>query len=107
MTREAMTREAVDAEIWFLTGSQGLYGPETLRQVADQSEEIARQLDASGDIPARVVWKPVLTTSEEILAICREANATPTTVGIIAWMHTFSPAKMWIAGLDALRVPLL
>jgi L-arabinose isomerase len=94
-------------EIWFLTGSQGLYGPETLQQVADQSAEIARALDASDDIPARVVWKPVLTSSDAILRACREADASPTTVGIIAWMHTFSPAKMWIAGLDALRTPLL
>jgi L-arabinose isomerase len=102
-----MTRDGTDPEIWFLTGSQGLYGPETLRQVADQSEQIARQLDASGDIAARVVWKPVVTSSEQILAVCREANSTPGTIGLIAWMHTFSPAKMWIAGLDALRVPLL
>ena len=94
-------------EIWFLTGSQGLYGPETLLQVADQSAAIARLLDASGDVPATVVWQPVLTSSEAILARCREANAADHVIGIIAWMHTFSPAKMWIAGLDALRTPLL
>ncbi|GHJ43723.1 L-arabinose isomerase [Catellatospora sp. TT07R-123] len=93
-------------EVWFLTGSQGLYGPETLRQVADQSREIARRLDESPDIPARVVWKPVLTSSADILAVCRDA-AVQGAVGVIAWMHTFSPAKMWISGLDALRTPLL
>jgi L-arabinose isomerase len=94
-------------EIWFLTGSQGLYGPETLRQVADQSREIAGLLDASDEIPARVVWQPVLTSSADILRVCRGAGATDGVVGVIAWMHTFSPAKMWIAGLDALDVPLL
>jgi L-arabinose isomerase len=102
-----MTPNADAPELWFLTGSQGLYGPETLLQVADQSQEIARRLDASNDIPARVVWKPVLTSSADILTVCREANASAGTVGVIAWMHTFSPAKMWIAGLDALRTPLL
>jgi L-arabinose isomerase len=93
-------------EIWFLTGSQGLYGEETMRQVAAQSQEIARQLDASPDIPATVVWQPVLTSSAEILRVCREAAAQGV-VGVIAWMHTFSPAKMWISGLDALATPLL
>ena len=101
-----------DAEIWFLTGSQGLYGPETLDQVAAQSTQIARALDASPDVAAaRVVWKPVLTNAGDILRVCLEANAGANAdtkvIGIIAWMHTFSPAKMWIAGLDALRTPLL
>jgi len=93
-------------EVWFLTGSQGLYGEDVLGQVADQSRAIARQLDDSPDIPARVVWKPVLTDSAEILRVCRDAAAQGA-VGVIAWMHTFSPAKMWISGLDALRTPLL
>jgi L-arabinose isomerase len=101
-----MTDQSPPAVIWFLTGSQGLYGPETLRQVATQSQQIAARLDADPDIPARVVWKPVLTSSSEILAVCRDA-AMQGAVGVIAWMHTFSPAKMWIAGLDALRTPLL
>jgi L-arabinose isomerase len=99
--------DATPAEVWFLTGSQSMYGADTLRQVADQSTEIAERLDGSGDISARVVWKPVLTSSEAILTLCQEANAAPQAVGVIAWMHTFSPAKMWIAGLGALRVPLL
>jgi L-arabinose isomerase len=93
-------------EIWFLTGSQQLYGPETLEQVAQHSEEIVRALNDSGAIPARVVFKPVLTTSEEIHGICMEANAAPDCVGVVAWMHTFSPARNWIAGLAALAKPL-
>jgi len=101
-----MTLPTEPADVWFLTGSQAMYGPQTLAQVADQSQRLAEQLDASG-IVARVVWKPVLTTAEEILAVLRAANASNTTVGVIAWMHTFSPAKMWIAGLDALAKPLL
>jgi L-arabinose isomerase len=94
-------------EVWFLTGSQGLYGEETLAQVASQSQEIARILGASGDIPVSVVWKPVLTDSEAIKRLFLEANANDSVVGVIAWMHTFSPAKMWIRGLDALQKPLL
>ncbi|MGC4765291.1 L-arabinose isomerase [Micromonospora sp. DT46] len=93
-------------EVWFLTGSQGLYGEDTLRQVAEQSRQIAAQLDDAPGIPVRVVWKPVLTSSADILKACRDAAAQGV-VGVIAWMHTFSPAKMWIAGLDALRTPLL
>ncbi|MGI5184697.1 L-arabinose isomerase [Dactylosporangium sp. CA-152071] len=98
-------------EVWFLTGSQGLYGPETLDQVAAQSRQIAATLDESPDIAVRVVWKPVLTSAGDILRICLEANAAAnagsSVVGVVAWMHTFSPAKMWISGLDALRTPLL
>src|SRR5262245_32075168 len=94
-------------EIWFLTGSQEMYGPDTLRQVAEQSRQVADRLADSGDVAAQVTWRPVLTSPTEILAVCREANATESVIGVIAWMHTFSPAKMWIAGLDALRKPLL
>ena len=94
-------------EVWFLTGSQGLYGPETLEQVAKQSQEIARVLGAAADIPVTIVWKPVLTDSESIKRLFLEANANDVVVGVIAWMHTFSPAKMWIRGLDALQKPLL
>lgn len=94
-------------EVWFLTGSQHLYGPDTLAQVAEQSRAIADQLAASTDVPVRVVWKPVLTDADAIRRIALEANADDTVIGLIAWMHTFSPAKMWIAGLDALRKPLL
>ncbi|KQV13911.1 MULTISPECIES: L-arabinose isomerase [unclassified Kitasatospora] len=93
-------------EIWFLTGSQGLYGEDTLRQVAEQSQQIAETLGASG-LPVKVVWKPVLTDASAIRRMCLDANSADECVGLIAWMHTFSPAKMWIAGLDALRKPLL
>ncbi len=95
------------AECWFLTGSQGLYGEETLRQVAEQSQQIAVALDEASELPVPVVWKPVLTDSESIRRVCLDANGSDACVGVIAWMHTFSPAKMWIAGLDALQVPLL
>lgn len=93
-------------EIWFLTGSQNLYGPETLEQVADHSREIAAALNDASAIPTKVVFKPVLTTPEEIYSIALEANATANCVGVITWMHTFSPAKNWIAGLTALQKPL-
>ncbi len=99
--------DLADFEVWFLTGSQGLYGEEILRQVAEQSQAIARMLDDAGDIPVRVVWKPVLTDSASIRRAVIDANASDKTIGIIAWMHTFSPAKMWITGLDLLRKPLL
>jgi L-arabinose isomerase len=93
-------------EVWFLTGSQHLYGEETLRQVAENSRKIAAHLDAPGRLPVRVVWKPTLTGPEAILAACRAANAADACVGVITWMHTFSPAKMWIAGLTRLEKPL-
>ncbi|MDT7711367.1 MAG: L-arabinose isomerase, partial [Pseudonocardiales bacterium] len=94
-----------DVEIWFLTGSQALYGDQTLQQVADQSREIAETLGAQ--LSARIVWRPVLTTADAIRRACLEATASDSCVGVIAWMHTFSPAKMWIGGLDALGKPLL
>jgi L-arabinose isomerase len=94
-------------QIWFLTGSQHLYGPETLAQVAEQSAQIQRMLADSNGITAEIVSRPVLTDAGAIRQVMLDANADPTCVGIIAWMHTFSPAKMWIAGLDALRKPLL
>ncbi len=93
------------AQIWFLTGSQHLYGPETLRQVADQSDQIRSTLAAG--LPFDLVARPVLTESSAIRETMLEANADPDCVGVIAWMHTFSPAKMWITGLDLLRKPLL
>ncbi len=95
------------ATVWFLTGSQGLYGPETLDQVADQSRTISDALNAADAIGAQIVWKPVLTSSDAIRRLILEANADDGCIGLIAWMHTFSPAKMWIAGMDALRKPLL
>jgi L-arabinose isomerase len=94
-------------EVWFLTGSQGLYGEETLAQVAEQSRRIQQRLEAAPGAPAALVWKPVLTDSAAIVATVLAANADPACVGLVAWMHTFSPAKMWIAGLSLLRKPLL
>jgi L-arabinose isomerase len=94
-------------EIWFLTGSQHLYGPETLEEVTVNSREIVGHLDGSAEIPVKVVFKQLLTDTEAIRAVADEANANPAVVGVIAWMHTFSPAKMWITGLDALRKPFL
>ncbi len=93
------------SEVWLVTGSQHLYGPETLAQVAANSQQIAKALDASPRIPCRVVFKPVVKTPEEVLALLSEANAAPSCGGLVLWMHTFSPARMWIAGLKALRKP--
>ncbi len=94
-------------EIWFVTGSQHLYGEETLKQVAANSETISNALDASDFIPAKVVFKPVLITPDAITRLCVDANSTANCIGLITWMHTFSPAKMWIAGLKILNKPLL
>ena len=94
-------------QIWFLTGSQDLYGDDTLGQVADQSRAVAAMLDEAPEIPVPVAWKPVLKEAAGIRAAMTAANADPDCVGVIAWMHTFSPAKMWITGLDSLRKPLL
>ncbi|WP_207535061.1 L-arabinose isomerase [Desertivirga arenae] len=93
-------------EVWFVTGSQDLYGEETLKQVAAHSEEIAAFLNNASQIPVRVVFKPTVKSTEEIFAICQEANVAPNVIGIITWMHTFSPAKMWITGLRALQKPI-
>lgn len=93
-------------ETWFVTGSQHLYGDEALRQVAANSQEVVAGLNAAGRLPVRVVFKSVVTTPEAIVAVCRQANADSRCIGVLAWMHTFSPAKMWIAGLLALDRPL-
>ena len=94
-------------EVWFVTGSQDLYGDEALRQVGLNAERVAAALDESSAIPVRVVYRPVVKSPEGILATCLEANASDSCVGVIAWMHTFSPARMWIGGLQALQKPLL
>ncbi|RYY31219.1 MAG: L-arabinose isomerase [Chitinophagaceae bacterium] len=94
-------------EVWFVTGSQHLYGEETLKQVADHSQSIARALDKHISIPVSIVFKPVVKTPDEIYRLCQEVNTAGQCIGIIAWMHTFSPAKMWIAGLKILQKPLL
>lgn len=94
-------------EVWFITGSQHLYGDETLKQVAAHSQEIAAALNASAVIPVNVIFKPTVKSTEEIYAVCQDANAAKNCIGIIAWMHTFSPAKMWINGLKILQKPML
>ncbi|WP_152185729.1 L-arabinose isomerase [Segeticoccus rhizosphaerae] len=94
-------------EIWFLTGSQNLYGEGVLAQVTRQSQEVAALLDTAPDVPVQVVWKPVLKESEEIRRLMLEAASDDRCIGLVAWMHTFSPAKMWIRGLSILSTPLL
>jgi L-arabinose isomerase len=102
-----MTSTSAPAEVWFLTGSQGLYGEDVVAQVVAQSRSIAAALDDTDAIPATIVWKPVLTDTDAIRRLALEANSDDRCVGVVAWMHTFSPAKMWISGLDALRKPML
>ncbi|WP_159791794.1 L-arabinose isomerase [Puerhibacterium puerhi] len=102
-----MTKPYADREVWFFTGSQDLYGEDVLAQVAEQSQEVARALDASDDVPVTVVWKPVLKDSAAIRRAMLDANSDDKVLGVITWMHTFSPAKMWITGLNELRKPLL
>lgn len=94
-------------ELWFVTGSQHLYGPGPLAQVADNASVIAASLDSEAAIPVRVVAKPVMVSAESIFKLCQEANASDNCIGLVLWMHTFSPAKMWIAGLNLLRKPFL
>ena len=102
-----MVKDMKELEAWFVTGSQHLYGEETLRQVDRDSQEIAAALDRSSVIPVRIVFKPVLTTPEAIQSICQQASVSKKCIGLITWMHTFSPAKMWIAGLKSLSKPFV
>ena len=94
-------------EIWFVTGSQNLYGPETLKQVAANSQEVARALGRAPAIPVTIVAKPVVKTPAEAAGLCLEANSAGHCIGLITWCHTFSPSKMWINGLRQLRKPIL
>ncbi|NCI49442.1 L-arabinose isomerase [Sediminibacterium roseum] len=94
-------------EVWFVTGSQHLYGEETLKQVASNSKTIADSLNADEQMPVKIIYKPTVKTAEEIYSICQEANREEKCIGLITWMHTFSPAKMWIAGLKILNKPML
>ncbi len=93
--------------LWFVTGSQDLYGQETLALVAEHAKTIAASLHGSSEISVSVLYKPTVKTAEEIYAVCLDANAAKDCIGVIAWMHTFSPAKMWIGGLKVLHKPLL
>ena len=94
-------------EVWFVTGSQHLYGEAALKEVAEHSRKIADGLSEAKQIPVKVIFKPVVTTPEAIYGLCLEANNTRNCIGLITWMHTFSPAKMWIAGLNALQKPFV
>ena len=96
-----------DFEVWFVTGSQDLYGEATLKKVAEHSQEMAQWMTQSGKLPVKVVFKPVVTAPDAITALCREANNAQNCIGLITWMHTFSPAKMWIAGLNILSKPFV
>ena len=103
----AMENPFEGKEVWFGVGSQDLYGEEALRQVAEQSGEIVDALNATGKIPVKVVLKPTLKSSDGVKAFMVEASANPNVIGVITWCHTFSPAKMWIRGLEVLTKPLL
>jgi L-arabinose isomerase len=94
-------------EVWFVTGSQDLYGPKILEQVAQDSRKISSLLGVSPHITVQVIFKPVLTTTESIRELCLESNSAKNCIGLVMWMHTFSPAKMWIAGLSQLNKPFL
>ena len=94
-------------EVWFVIGSQHLYGPQTLKQVTQQADEVVNGLNKEAKLPIKLVIKPLATTPDEIVTLCREANYAKNCVGIVTWLHTFSPAKMWIAGLSLLEKPLL
>jgi L-arabinose isomerase len=94
-------------EIWFLTGTQNLYGDDVLKQVAEQSSEVSSLLAKNLDAPVEIIWKPILKTAEEIRQTMQDASSNNSCIGVIVWMHTFSPAKMWISGLHALTKPLL
>lgn len=95
------------SEIWFVTGSQDLYGQEVIKKIEEHSQIMAKALDSDSVIPCKVVFKAVLKTSDAIRKLFSEANSNDSCAGVITWMHTFSPAKMWIAGLSELRKPLL
>jgi L-arabinose isomerase len=94
-------------EVWFITGSQHLYGEKTLKQVEKNSKEIVKGLSGSDKIPVKIVFKSLVTTPDSIYNVCLEANNSPKCVGLILWMHTFSPAKMWISGLKILQKPFV
>ena len=100
-------KEAKTLEVWFVTGSQHLYGPGPLGTVAENAGRIATSLDGESAIPVKVVAKPVMVNADSISKLCREANSDDNCIGLVLWMHTFSPAKMWIAGLTSLRKPIL
>jgi L-arabinose isomerase len=94
-------------EVWFVTGSQHLYGDEVLKQVAKDSQAICAGIANHAGMPVRIEFKPVMVGPDAIRDLCQEANRSPNCIGLVTWMHTFSPAKMWIAGLSLLKKPFL
>ena len=94
-------------EVWFLTGTQSLYGEQTLETVAQQSKEVSILLATSINSPVDIIWKPILKSPDEIRRAMQDASSNDSCIGVIVWMHTFSPAKMWISGLQILTKPLL
>ena len=94
-------------EVWFVIGSQHLYGDKILQQVSENAQLVVKGLNAEGNFPIKLVLKPTVTTPEQILALCREANHSTNCIGLVTWMHTFSPAKMWIGGLSVLEKPFM
>jgi L-arabinose isomerase len=105
--KETFMIDLKEFEVWFVTGSQHLYGEATLEKVAQHSREMAHHMTQSGKLPVNVIFKAVVTTPDAITELCQEANNDQKCIGLITWMHTFSPAKMWIAGLNALRKPFI
>ncbi len=102
-----MMIELNEKEVWFVTGSQHLYGPGPLAQVAEHSQVIAEALTQANQVPVKVIYKPVVTRPDEVRQVCLAANNDSNCIGLVAWMHTFSPAKMWIAGLSVLNKPIV
>ncbi len=102
-----MNNPFTQLEVWFVTGSQHLYGPGPLQQVQENTGRMVAGLTAGGELPVTLTTKPIVTTAAEITAVCRAANASETCIGLVFWMHTFSPARMWIQGLKELRKPFL
>ncbi len=101
-----MIKDLKKFEIWFVTGSQDLYGDDTLKQVISNSKVIADAFNQNDKIPVSIVFKELVTTSDEIYKVCEEANENKNCLGLIVWMHTFSPAKMWIRGLSIINKPI-
>ena len=102
-----MIKAFENSEVWFVTGAQLLYGGDAVVQVDNHSKEMVAGLNDSGNIPVKVVYKGTANSSAEVEAVMKAANNDEKCVGIITWMHTFSPAKMWIKGLQALQKPLI
>ena len=96
-----------DLEVWFVTGAQLLYGGDAVIQVDAHSNEMVKGLNESGNLPVKVVYKGTVNSAKEVTAAFKAANNDDKCIGVITWMHTFSPAKMWIHGLQELKKPCI